>query len=335
MATIKDVARQAGVSITTVSATLNDTAPVSQALRERVWAAVEAVGYQPDPVARHLRSGKSMTVGLVVPDISTPWAARLAKVMHQAFSRRGYTMFFASNDDDPEAELKDIEAFGAHRVAGLVIAATSRGENYAARLQKAVRCPAVLIDRVIAGAPFDTVTDDNRLGAELLTRYLLKLGHRKIALLAGRPGISSSDERVEGFLATMAQAGLSVADHHLLRSIYQREQAFSAVQQLMSDGSPPTALLTINVAQTHGAMTGLKNMGLRPPADISLASFDGFHDSEGWYPAITSLMQDVEAASARASERLLGRIEGDEKAGQPVIERIPPRLVVRESCRQI
>jgi LacI family transcriptional regulator len=330
LATIKDVARLAGVSITTVSATINGR-PVSEELRKRVWAAVEEAGYQPDPIARHLRSGVSTTVGLVVPDIATPWAAHLAKAMQRALSERGYNMLFASNDDDPEREFKEIELFTAHRVAGLVIAPTSRGVNYLEELERRVRTPAVLVDRVLPGGSYDAVTDDNRLGAQLLTRYLLKLGHRDIAFLAGRKGISPSDERLEGFGATMQEAGISIREDLVRQPAYRYEHAFGAVQQLMMLPNPPSAILTINIAQLLGTMAGLKNMGLRVPDDVSVASFDGFHPAEGWFPGITTLMQNVDGVATKASEFLLERINGSAVTAR--IARVPPSLQIRESCR--
>lgn len=330
MPTIRDVARIANVSITTVSATLNGTAPVSEELRARVWAAVEAAGYHPDPVARNLRRGVSDTVGLIVPDIATPWAAHLAKAMQSALSGRGYNMLFASNEDDPEREFREIELFSAHRVAGLIVAPTSHGPDYAVRLAAAIRTPAVLVDRVIPGSRFDAVADDNHLGAQLVTRHLLTLGHRDVAFLVGRPGISPSDERFDGFCQTMAAAGVSVRDDLVRRSCYKFDHAFTAVQQLMNIGAPPTAIACINIAQLLGTMAGLKNIGLSVPHDVSVISFDGFHPAEGWAPSITSLHQDIATISARASERLLARIAGDDAA--PEVIRIPPRLQIRESC---
>lgn len=332
LATIKDVARLAGVSITTVSATINDR-PVSEELRKRVWAAIDEAGYQPDPIARHLRSGVSTTVGLIVPDIATPWAAHLAKSMQRALSERGYNMLFASNDDDPEREAKEIELLMAHRVAGLVIAPTSQGENYLERLRQRVRTPTVMVDRVLRDAPFDAVTDDNLLGAQLLTRFLLKLGHRDIAFLVGRQGISPSDERFEGFGETMREAGVGIRDDLVRQPVYRYEHAYSAVQQLMMLSRPPTAILTINIAQLLGTMAGLKNMGLRVPDDVSVASFDGFHPAEGWFPSITTLMQDVAGVTAKASEYLLERI--DRSVERPRIVRVPPSLQIRESCREL
>lgn len=333
MSTIRDVARIARVSITTVSATLNGTAPVSEELRARVWAAVEEAGYHPDPVARNLRKGVSNTIGLIVPDIATPWAAHLAKAMQSALSDRGYNMLFASNEDDPEREFREIELFSAHRVAGLIVAPTSHGPDYPARLSATIRTPAVLVDRVTPGSRFDAVIDDNHLGAQLVTRHLLTLGHRDIAFLVGRPGISPSDERFEGFCQIMAAAGVSVRDDLVRWSCYKFDHAFTAVQQLMNMASPPTAIACINIAQLLGTMAGLKNIGLSVPHDVSVISFDGFHPAEGWSPSITSLHQDIAAISARASELLLARIAGD--TAEPQIIRIPPRLQIRESCRAV
>ncbi|SFZ86018.1 transcriptional regulator, LacI family [Devosia enhydra] len=333
MSTIRDVARIARVSITTVSATLNGTAPVSEELRARVWAAVEEAGYHPDPVARNLRKGVSNTIGLIVPDIATPWAAHLAKAMQSALSNRGYNMLFASNEDDPEREFREIELFSAHRVAGLIIAPTSHGQDYPARLASTIRTPAVLVDRVIPGSRFDAVVDDNYLGAQLVTRHLLTLGHRDIAFLAGRPGISPSDERLSGFCQTMAEAGFVVREDIIRRSCHRFEHAFTAVQQLMNMGNPPTAIACINIAQLLGTMAGLKNIGLKVPSDVSVISFDGFHPAEGWAPSITSLHQDIATISANASELLLARITGD--GAPPQTLRVAPRLHIRESCRAI
>lgn len=330
VATIRDVARIAGVSITTVSATINGTKPVSETLRRRVWEAVEAAGYHPDPIARHLRSGVSTTVGLIVPDIATPWAAHLARAMQAALTERGYNMLFASNQDDPEREFKEIELFNAHRVAGTVLASTSHGENYAARLATLLHGPTVLVDRVVPGLALDCVTDDNHLGAQLITRYLLRLGHRRIAFLAGRPGISPSDERLEGFVRTLQEAGVSMEADLVRRSVHRYEHAYDAVQELMSRPSPPTAIMCINIAQQLGTMAGLKSLGVSVPGDVSVASFDGFHPAEGYAPSTTSLAQDIGGISAQAAELLLQRIAGSTEP--PRLVRVAPSLKVRESC---
>lgn len=335
MATIRDVAREAGVSVTTVSAAINGTAPVSEKARARVWSAVEAVGYSPNRAAQNLRSGRSTTIGLVIPDISTPYFAHLAKALHQALSPRGYQLFLSSNNDDPDTEIRDIETFTAHRVAGLLAAPTSQRPDDSQRLAEAIRVPAVFLDRVVPGAPFATVADDNQLGAQLIARYLLHLGHRDIAFLAGRSNISPSDERLAGFVETMTAAGVTPRDDLVLRGVHTYDLALQAVQQLMLQPNPPSALVSINNAQTSGIMAALKHMGLRAPKDVSVITFDGLHGSEGWDPVLTAISQDIGALSRVAAGLLLAQIDGtamDDAVGK--IVRIAPILEIGDSCRR-
>ena len=330
---MKDVAKLADVSVTTVSATLSGAAPVSEALQKRVWDAVAKAGYRPDPVARNLRKGTSTTIGLVVPDIAAPWAAHLARAMQQALSDRGYHMFFASSGDDPDREFREIAMMTAYKVAGLIIAPTSLGEGYADRFAAAVSGPVVLVDRVLPGTSFDTVADDNVYGAQLLTRYLLRLGHRDIAFLAGRATISASYERYNAFRETLAEDGVLVREALMRHPIFQREQAYAAVQQLMSLSKPPTAIICLNIPQLKGTMEGLKNMGLHVPQDVSVISFDGSHPAEGWTPSITALSLDIETYSQRAAELLLAQVGGARPSAKLV--RIKPLLQIRESCRTV
>ncbi|WP_319517404.1 LacI family DNA-binding transcriptional regulator [uncultured Martelella sp.] len=338
MATIKDVAKAAGVSVTTVSATINDSAPVSTTLRARVNAAIAAVGYVPNPVARNLRSGRSRQIGLLVPDIAAPYAAGIARSVQQVFSDKGYSMFFASNGDDPVRELADIARMNDHQVAGLVLLPTCRGANYARNILSAIKCPTVTVDRVVAGAPFDCVVDDNALGARLIAHHLLQLGHRNIAVIAGRTGISVSDERLAGIRTAMAEAGYPVSDDCIYANHEREDQAFRAAQDLMSRQKRPTAIVTVDTAQTRGILLGLRSMGLKAPDDVSLISFDGLHHSAGFDPEITSLDQDIPAIAEAAADMLVERLETEDTAirtGPPSHRRLPVRLIVRSSCRSV
>ncbi|MCA0401038.1 MAG: LacI family transcriptional regulator [Proteobacteria bacterium] len=335
MATIRDVARLAGVSPTTVSATLSGNAPVSDELKRRVWEAVEKANYRPDPLAQNLRRGSTMTMGFIAPDIAAPWASHLARAVQKSLGGHGYNMLLASNEDDPDREMRDIALMIAHRVAGLIIAPTSLGEGYAARFAAAVTCPVVLVDRHVAPHRFDAVADDNSLGGTLLADYLRRLGHRRVGFLVGRPGISASFERFDAVQAAMAQAGCPLDPNFTRHSIHTAEGAYSAVQELMSRRDRPSALICISNPQVRGAMAGLMNMGLKVPEDVSLVSFDGFNPPEGWAPVITCLVQDTQALSDAAVERLLMRIDAKgDVAGDvaPEIRRIPPRLRIGTSC---
>lgn len=335
MPTMKDVAREAGVSVTTVSATLNKTAPVSAETRRRVEAAIRRVGYQPNPIARHLRSGQSTTVGLVIPDISLAYFAHLAKNIHRALSEHGFRLYLSSNDGDPDTEIEDIRSFVNDRVAGLMIAPTSLDSGIGERLREAITVPAVTVDRFVPELDLDVVADDNHYGASLVTHYLLRLGHRDIAFIAGRIGISVSDERLEGFLQTMKRTGVPVRDDLIATGDHTFDLAFRTIQRFMTADNPPTAIASINAAQTRGIMMALKSLNLKVPDDVSVISFDGFHGSEGWVPAITSLHQDVAGISREAAAILIRRIANGNASEPKSVVRLPPTLVVGESCRQV
>lgn len=331
MATIRDVARLANVSPTTVSATLSGNAPVSDELKRRVWDAVEKANYRPDPLAQNLRRGQTMTVGFIAPDVATPWASHMAKAVQRSLADRGYNMLLASNEDDPDREMQDIALMIAHRVAGLVVAPTSLGEDYASRFRDAVTCPAVLVDRLVAPDKFDVVADDNALGGKLIADYLTRLGHRRIGFLVGRPGISASFERYDAVCEALSAAQNPLDATFTRHAIHTVDGAYAAVQELMAHREAPTAIICISHPQVCGAMAGLVNMGLRVPDDVSLVSFDGFNPPEGWSPLVTCLVQDTRTISELAVERLLQRLNAN-PAAPPEIRRVPPRLRIGTSC---
>ena len=334
MATIRDVAKLAGVSPTTVSATLSGKAPVSEALQKRVWDAVKEANYRPDPLAQNLRRGSTMTVGFICPDIAAPWASHLGKAMQNALRERGYNMLLASNNDDPEQEFRDIALMTDHRVAGLIVAPTSHGQNYAQRLVDAVSCPAVMVDRCVAPDRFDIVADDNVLGGTLLADYLVRQGHQEIGFLVGRASISASSERFDAVSARLAALGHPLNPAFCRHDVHTVEGAYSAVQDLMSAPARPSAIMCISNLQLQGAMSGLFNMGLLVPDDVSVVSFDGFTPPEGWSPIITCLLQDTQTVCDRVVELLLDRMEQPETRETRQV-RIQPKLRVGTSCKRI
>lgn len=334
LATIRDVARLANVSPTTVSATLSGKAPVSEELKKRVWAAVEEANYRPDPVAQNLRRGSTNTIGFIAPDVATPWAAHMARAAQRALSDRGYNMLLASNEDDPQRELRDIDLMISHRVAGLILAPTSLGDNYAQSISAAITCPAVIVDRIVAPDKFDVVADDNEYGGRLLAEFLLRHGHKRIGFLVGRKGISASDERHHAVVTTLRKANVELEERFVRREIHTEDGAYQAAQELMSEDDRPTALICISNPQVRGAMAGLANMGMRVPQDVSVVNFDGFNPPEGWSPTITCLEQDADKISDVAVELLLKRVTNAD-ATPPQTVRIKPRLLIGNSCRHV
>ena len=274
-----------------------------------------------------------------MPDISSPYASGIARSLQEALSDKGYSMFFSSTQEDSARELADIDRMSDHKVAGLALLPTCLGVDYADNLARHIKCPAVVMDRVIPGAPYDCVADDNALGARMIVRHLVQLGHRDIAMIAGRVGIASSDERLAGVAQALADTGLSLAPEFTVTHHQSEELAVRAVQDLMSRARRPTAIITINSAQVRGTMRALRSMHFRAPDDVSLVAFDNFHYSAGFDPEITSLSQDIGGLSGAAAAMLVERIAWPKEEGDPPPEprlvRFAPTLLVRSSCRPV
>lgn len=338
MATIRDVAKAAGVSIGTVSAALNNSAPVSQRLSRRVLRAVEQVGYAPDGVARSLRLGRTRTLALVISDISNPFFASLAKAVERAADAAGYSLVLCNTDEDPEKELRMLQLLRVQRVDGALVAPAGYTADYAARLGRIVSMPVVLVDRTVEGLGFDDVVVDNVAAARIVTEYLIRLGHRRIAIVGGRPHVSTAEERLRGFREAMAAHGIAVEPGFELQADFQTERAFDAVQTLLGRPNPPTAIFAANNLMAIGTVQAAISMGFRCPEDISIAGIDDFVWSSTMQPRLTTVVQPIEAMGESAVRCLIERLDSPAAPGTPSTARhvvLPPRLLIRESCRRL
>lgn len=334
MATIKDVARVAGVSIATVSATLNGTARVSEKRSQRVWDAIRDVGYTPHGIARSLRLGHTRSIGLVVGDISNPFFTSLAKAVEASASAAGYMVILANSDEDPEKELNLIRLLLEQRVAGILLAPAGHDPKYLAILSEVVRIPLVLVDRQLPGTPYDAVVVDNQAAARMVTDYLIRLRHRRIAIMIGRQHLWTTEQRVRGYRDGLRAAGLrenleleQIADSRI-------EAAYSATQRLLSMPDPPTAIFAANNLMMLGALEAILDMEFECPGRISLAGVDDFSWSSAIRPRLTTVSQPIEEMGLRAVEQLLDRVSNRtavKRAPSKVIT-LEPRFIIRDSC---
>jgi LacI family transcriptional regulator len=333
MPTIKDVARAANVSVGTVSHYLNGTARVGPERAERIQRAIDELGYQVDLAARGLRVGATRTVGLIVPNISNPFFGEVARAIEHALTERGYQTFLCDSSDDPAREDAYLANLASRRVDGaLVIYADERTKGAGRRRDDAV--PIVFVDREVEDRP--SVTSDNRLGGRLAARHLAELGHRRIAVMVGSPGVRNVQHRLTGFEEELASRGLSVLDGGVVRG-GQTLALGSRVDELLALPEPPTAVFCTNDIVAVGAWQKLLSRGVRVPSDVSLIGFDDIELARTILPPLTTVAQDKQALGVRAVERLLASIpsgEADRSASPddaPLTESIEPRLVVRES----
>lgn len=336
MPTIKDVARAAGVSIGTVSATINETGAVSDRLTRRVWAAVEQVGYSPHGIARSLRHGRSRVIGLIVSDISNPFFTSLAKAVEAVASAAGYMVIVMNSNEDAAKELNLLRLLREQRVAGILLSPSGHDAAYRDRLASHAQLPIVLVDRYLAATSFDAVTTDNVAAARTVTEYLLRLGHRRIAIVNGRPHLSTTEDRLRGYHEALRAAGLKPESALEYAADSESDTAYEAVQRALTLRPHPTAIFAANNLMLLGAFEAVLDMGFRCPEQISLAGIDDFAWSSAMRPRLTTVAQPIAELGTQAVGQLFRRIAPVGEA-VPAPQRItlPGRLVIRDSCRLV
>ena len=272
-------------------------------------AAIREVGYRPNPLAQNLRSGQVHLIGLRCPTSPCPMPPILAKTTQRAFSEKGYGSLLRLERRRPRARDGRYPPDAASPRRRAAADADQPGPKAMRdRLAEAVTCPAVLVDRVLPGAPFDCVADDNPQGARLLVQYLHRLGHRRIAVLGGRDGISTSDERIAGAPAAAAEGGHPL-DPALVLPDTSARSTLSRRAAVHVAAEPPTAILSINSPQTRGIVRAAQS-GLTVPADLSIALRRVPHDRGlGTFDDLAGTRTSTSSPKPPAS-RLLARLAG-------------------------
>lgn len=329
MTTMGDVARIAGVSASTVSHVLNGTRRVNDDTRLRVEAAIEATGYRRNVAARSLAGGRTHTVGLSISALTNPYFGSLVHAVERALSDAGYVLIVGDSHDDVESEQRVTDSLLARQVDGLIVAPAAGSERVTLPEIARIGTPLVLIDRwVDIGS--DQVGPENYASARSLTEHLLDLGHRRIAVVRGLAGISSTTERFDGYCAALADRGIAVDPALVLEGDSRTETAEHAVSALMAGAERPTALVSMNNSMTIGALKALRNLGLSVPHDIAFSCYDDFEWSDLFAPGLTAAAQDVDTIGATAVELLLRRIGGDDADPQRI--HVPTTFHHRTSC---
>ncbi|OIK23188.1 LacI family DNA-binding transcriptional regulator [Streptomyces malaysiense] len=344
MATMADVARSAGVSVATVSHVLNGTRPVSPGTRRAVLDAVDALGYTPNTLARSLVTARTRSIGLAVSAISNPYFTAILQGVETAALEAGYGLLLADPHDDPLHEREVARLLHERRVDGLIVAPSARPDELVDYLSRHA-VPTVFLDRLIdppgsgdgaaaaaaTGAPFfDQVCAESAEPTARLVAHLAGLGHRRIGLIAGLPGLSTTRERVTGYLDGLAAAGLAHDDRLLLSGSSESAGAERATATLLALSDPPTALVTANNAMTLGALRVLRRHGLSVPRDIAVCCFDDFPWADLFSPRLTAIAQPSRELGTRAVRLLLDRLAEPGRPSRTV--RLPCAFVHRTSC---
>ncbi|MFI1163671.1 LacI family DNA-binding transcriptional regulator [Streptomyces sp. NPDC020801] len=346
MPTMADVARSAGVSVATVSHVLNGTRPVLPHTRQAVLDAVEALGYTPNGLARSLVTSRTRSIGLAVSAISNPYFTEILQGVEASALEHGYSLLIADPHDDPAHERKVVQLLHERRVDGMIVAPSAEPHELVAYLTRHA-VPTVFLDRLVdtaaltagptevhttpEGTPvFDQVCADSAEPTARLVTHLAALGHRRIGLVAGLPGLSTTRERIAGHRHGLAAAGLAHDERLVVHGDSSSDGAERATTALLSLAAPPTALVTANNAMTIGALRALRELGLSVPDDIALCCFDDFAWADLFSPRLTAIAQPSKELGAQAVRVLLDRLATPDRPARTV--RLPCTFVHRTSC---
>ncbi|MBC7217708.1 MAG: LacI family DNA-binding transcriptional regulator [Candidatus Caldatribacterium sp.] len=328
MASIRDVAKLAGVSISTVSRVINRRGKTSKETEERVWKAVEALQYRPNLLARSLRNQKTKLLGLLVPDIDSPFFARLAKYVEEAAYQKGYNLILCNVGEDPKKERNYLEVLIQRQVEGIIFPRVS-DESLLFRIPHLSKIPYVVLDRTLEGEEAPTVKLDNVAAGVLAATHLLELGHRQFACIAGPQKISVSRERLGGFLGKLAQAGIPPENVCVVEGDFKIEGGRRAMEKILDLLSPPFALFCMNDMMAFGAIQVARERGWRVPEDVSVVGLDNNPLCEVFSPPLTTVAQPFDRIAKLGISLLCKLIEGKKVRKRFVT--VSPYLVVRRS----
>jgi len=330
VSTIKDVAKRAGVAISTVSAVINRSAPVSEDTVARVEAAVADIGYTPHGAAQSLRSGRSRLIGLAVPNIANPHFAAVAREVENVCLNAGYTTVVYSTGQDAERESQVLKMMRVQRVAGLIVIPTRSDAEHGAALVNQIHVPTVLLDMYVDGLPYDVIKTDNVEAGRLATEHLLALGHRRIGIIVGIPGLATSDDRYAGYLKAFAHRGLVPAAELVLPGHFDQGSAHDAALALLDLPEPPTAIVTISNMMTIGLLFAIRERKLHVPAELSLVGIDDLEFAGLLDPQPTAVITPILPMARRSIGKLLAQLAGEQLATAER-EVHQPELIVRGS----
>jgi LacI family transcriptional regulator len=327
MPTIQDVAKKAGVAPMTVSRVINQSGYASPEVRARVQAAVEELGYMPNSLARSLRIRRTNTIALILTDITNPFFTTLARGVEDAANQAGYTVLFGNTDESEEKESHYLDMILQKRVDGILLVPAGGSVLPVERIRH-YHTPVVVLDRRIPGEVVDVVRCDSMLGAYRLTKMLLDLGHRQIALLNGPAGVSTAEDRAAGFLQAMEEA--EIKNPQISYGSFSQASGYAMTRKALGQQPCPTALIAGNNFIAIGALKAIHDAGLEVPDDVALVGFDDLPAAMIIEPFLTVADQPAYEMGRQAAELLFKRLSG-EQSDPPMEVLLPIRLVVRAS----
>jgi len=328
--TLLEVAHDAGVSRATASLVLRGSDLVADETRARVLASMRKLGYVYHRGAASLRTQRSQTVGLIVPDVTNPFFAEMTVGIEERLDAAQHVVLLGNTAETLSKQERLLAMMQEYRADGVLLApATGTSGATIVRLRQ-WRLPFVLFTRYVEGVDADYVGADNVRGAELATEHLIALGHQRIAFVGGPDNSSARRDRLQGYRNALVRHGLPIDPTLQLTSPTTREGGHQCIRTLVDRAEPPTAVLCYNDIVAFGVMLGLQASGHTPGRDVAVVGFDDIAEAALWRPALTTVAISPRQIGEEAARLLLERIAAPNAAARQVILR--PKLIVRESC---
>ncbi|ATZ11495.1 HTH-type transcriptional repressor PurR [Erwinia amylovora] len=330
MATIKDVAKRAGVSTTTVSHVINKTRFVAEETREAVWVAIKELHYSPSAVARSLKVNHTKTIGLLATSSEAPYFAEIIEAVERRCFAQGYTLILGNAHNNIQKQQAYLSMMAQKRVDGLLVMCSEYPDALIAMLEDNRNIPMVVMDWGKSRGDFtDTVLDNAFDGGYLAGRYLIERGHRDIGAIPGQLERNTGGGRHAGFVKALSEAGITLRDEWLVQGDFEPESGYLAMQQILSQKQRPTAVFCGGDIMAMGAICAADEMGLRVPQDISVIGYDNVRNARYFTPALTTVHQPKERLGETAFDMLIDRITSKREESQTI--EVYPSLIERRS----
>lgn len=326
MPTIYDVAKRAAVSTYTVSSVINKSAYVSPELTKRVLKAVRELDYTPNALARGLQTRKTRTVGMLIPDIGSPFYSRVVRGVENRLRQADYTLMLGNTYNSPEEQARYLSVFRSQQVDGLLLFLAAGDESEAERLVKAKK-PVVFVGRAPRTFQADSVTADNVEGTRLAIEHLVAAGHERIGIITGQASLSTSVDRVDGWRKSMRKAKLPASSSLVGEGDWTADSGYSVTRKLLELSPRPTAIFAGNFLMMTGTLRALKERGLRCPTDVHVVSSDDSEWLDVFTPAITTIVQPSYSMGEHAADLLVKRMQQPTRRFENIV--LNPELHIR------
>ena len=332
MATIKDVAKMAGVSTTTVSHVINKTRFVAEETEKLVLQAIQDLKYSPSAVARSLKVNTTKSIGMIVTTSEAPYFAEIIHAVEEHCYRQGYSLFLCNTQNNAEKIRNHLDMLAQKRVDGILVMCSEYLPDSLNILTNFETIPMVVMDW---GPNVDTdiIQDNSFNGGYLATQHLIENGHKQIGIIAGELSKTTAKTRYEGFVHAMQEAGLTINPNWVMEGFFEPEDGYECMNKILRQDTLPTAVFCCNDVMALGAISAIGEKGLRVPDDISIIGYDNIHASRFYSPPLTTIHQSKSRLGVQAVNLLFERI--NHKSEQRETLEIHPELVIRKSVKKI